>query len=356
MKSLGVTLQGKPFEHLVYHFVLPYSNWETGMICFSECFESLSEGFQNALWELGVVPLAHRTDQLSTAVQKVDHPEEFTQRYQGLMNHYGTEGRKIQVRKPHENGDVEQSHHRFKDSLDQALMLRGSRDFESREAYGKFMLKMFAQLNAGRRDRLREELAQMRSLPARRLEAYKRMELRVSSGSTIRIQHNVYSVHSRLIREKVQVRLYAEYVEVWYAQRCVEKMPRVRGEGKHRVDYRHIIGWLVRKPGAFENYRFRDALFPTTRFRVAYDALKGGPRGTKDYLRILKLAADEGEAKVEGALRTLQDGGEQVTWEALERKVRSGQVPESVTDVSIPAVDLKIYDAVLESKNEKGAA
>ena len=70
MKKLGVTIQQEPFDHLIYHFVLTYSNWEAGSICFSESFESLSEGLQNALWELGGVPKSHRTDCLTTAVQK----------------------------------------------------------------------------------------------------------------------------------------------------------------------------------------------------------------------------------------------------------------------------------------------
>src|ERR1019366_4583407 len=52
MAELGITLAGQTFEHLVYHFVLTYSNWETGTICYSESLESLSEGWQNAVWEL----------------------------------------------------------------------------------------------------------------------------------------------------------------------------------------------------------------------------------------------------------------------------------------------------------------
>jgi len=81
MNSLGVTIQGARFDHLIYHFVLTYSNWEAGTICFSETFESLSEGLQNALWELGGVPGRHRADRLSAAVHKECNPEEFTARY-----------------------------------------------------------------------------------------------------------------------------------------------------------------------------------------------------------------------------------------------------------------------------------
>ena len=158
--DLGVTIDGSPFDHLIYHFVLTYSNWETGTVCFSESFESLSEGLQNALWELGGVPQVHRTDRLTAAVQPgVEGPEAFTQRYQALLGHYGLQGQAIQAGKGNENGDVEQSHHRFKRALDQALMLRGSRDFASRDGYEAFLRQLFAQRNAGRQARLAEEVA-----------------------------------------------------------------------------------------------------------------------------------------------------------------------------------------------------
>ena len=349
MKSVGVTIQGQPFDHLIYHFVLTYSNWETGTICFSESFESLSEGLQKALWELGGVPRVHRTDRLTAAVQKPDRPQEFTRRYAALLKHYGLEGDKTQAASPHEIGDVEQRHYRFKKALDQALMLRGSRDFASRDEYAAFVGKLFAQLNSGRRERLAEELKVLRRLPERRLDSCKRLHLRVGPSSTIRVNHNVYSVDSRLIGELVEVQLYVEHLEVWYGQRRVEIIPRLRGEGKHRIQYRHIIDWLVRKPGAFENYRYRQDLFPTHRFRVAYDYLKQSQpaRAAKEYLKILHLAARQTETAVDDALRTLIDQEEPITLEAVEAMVRSGEQLPPATELTIPKVDLAAYDALL---------
>lgn len=349
MKSVGVTIQRQPFGHLIYHFVLTYSNWETGTICFSESFESLSEGLQNALWKLGGVPRKHRTDRLTAAVQKPDRPEEFTRRYGALLNHYGLEGDKTQAASPNEIGDVEQRHYRFKKALDQALMLRGSRDFTSRDEYAAFMRKLFSQLNSGRTVRLAEELKVLRRLPIQRLESCKRLRLRVGPSSTIRVNHNVYSVHSRLNGEMVEVRLHVEHLEVWYAQRCVEKIPRLRGEGKHRIQYRHIIDWLVRKPGAFENYRYRDELFPTHRFRMAYDYLKQSQpaRASKQYLKILHLAARESEIAVDDALRTLIDQEMPITFELVEAMVHSEELIPPPTELNIPEVDLTAYDALL---------
>jgi hypothetical protein len=258
MNKLGITIGGRPFEHLIYHFVLTYSNWETGSICYSESFESLSAGLQNALWELGGVPQKHRTDCLTTAVQKTSHPDEFTRRYQDLLDHYDLKGCKTNPESPHENGDVEQRHYRFKQAVDQALMLRNSRDFADRSEYEQFLGKLFKQLNAGRRKRFLEEQALLHRLPKHRIEACKKSTTSVGPSSTIRVNHNVYSVDSRLTGERIGVRLFMDHLEIWYGQKKVDTFPRLRGEGKHAINYRHIIDSLIRKPGAFENYRYRD--------------------------------------------------------------------------------------------------
>ena len=350
MEKLGVTIGGVPFDHLIYHFVLTYSNWEVGTICFSESFESLSDGLQQALWKLGGVPKAHQTDRLSTAVNKTENPEEFTQRYQGLLSHYKLTGRKTNPASPNENGDVEQRHHRFKRALDQALMLRGHRDFVTRKEYELFLKGLFAQLNSNRHGRFNEELAVLRPLPVKQLPACTKLMVGVGPSSTIRVKHNVYSVHSRLIREKVTVRLYAEHLEIWHGQSHIENIPRLRGSGNHHIQYRHIIDWLVRKPGAFDNYRYRSDLFPTSRFRMAYDELKqhhAVSKASKEYLLILKLAAKESESAVDDALRFLFDRDRSISAETVKSLLLSGQKPVAVTDVRISAVVLHAYDCLL---------
>jgi hypothetical protein len=352
MGKLGITICGIPFNHLIYHFVLTYSNWEAGTVCFSESFESLSTGLQNALWELGGVPVMHRTDKLSAAVQKLDKPgaDEFTRKYRALLRHYGLKGQKIQTGKANENGDVEQRHHRLKRAVEQALLLRCSRDFATRDAYALFLRKLFNQLNAGRRMRFEDELNEIRWLPAKRLGDYTTFAVSVRSNSTILIKKNVYSVHSRLIGEQVTVRLYADHLEVWYAQKQVEKIPRLRGEGNHHIQYRHIIDWLVRKPGAFENYRYRDDLFPTSRFKMAYDYLKdhNQSRAAKEYLKILYLAAKESETGVDNALRWLMDQNQPISFNAVEVILITNQSIPEVTEVEIDDVDLRLYDNLLE--------
>jgi len=166
----------------------------------------------------------------------------------------------------------------------------------------------------------------------------------------MRVQHNVYSVPSRLIGEWVEVRLGPEDLEVWYGQRLIECLPRLRGEYRHRIAYRHIIDWLVRKPGAFAHYRYRADLFPSSHFRLAYDHLRAHQalRADKEYLAILHLAARESEQRVEDALRLLLAGDEAITSQAVAALVASGQQPAPLTDVAVQAVDLSAYDGLLE--------
>jgi transposase len=349
MNKLNITINCERFEHIFFHFVLTYSNWETGTICFSESYESLAEGIQNALWELGGVPGRHRTDNLSAAIYSDLFKKEFTVRYKSFLNYYGLKGEAINSGKSNENGDAEQSHNRLKKALDQALILRGSRDFINREEYQSFIRNVLDQLNSGRRERFEKEIKELRRLPKIRLNDYKKIGLKVGPSSTLNISHNVYSVHSRLIGERVEIRLYSSYIEIWYAQKRIDQFPRLRGDRGHRINYRHIIDYLVRKPGAFENYRYRDDLFPTTRFRMAYDFFKKYvPRkASSEYTQVLYLAATETEEGVDNALRTLFDKNEIISASAVISILDSRDATIPATDVTIDAVNLSHYDELL---------
>ena len=179
------------------------------------------------------------------------------------------------------------------------------------------------------------------------MESAKREQVKVDSGSLIYADRNVYSVPSRLIGEQAEVRLHMDHVEVWYGQKKVEQMPRLRGRRKHRVDYRHIIDWLVRKPGAFEHYRYRNELFPTSRFRMTFDLLQeqlGRSQGSKEYLKILELAARDSEDRVDAALRAvLEAGGEQINAAGIEAMLGADHCT-TVRDVQVAVVDLRLFD------------
>src|SRR3989449_1961245 len=353
MEDLGVTIAGEPFPHMVYHFVLTYSNAEAASICFSETFEALAEGIEKALWHLGGVPLQHRTDHLSAAVRQLrkEEQEDWTVRYQGLMTHYGMQPTWNNTGVAHENGDVEQSHHRFKQAVDQALRVRGSRDFATRGAYEHFLQDLIHKRNQTRGARFTAEKAALRPLPVTPLAPCKELRVMVSRFSTIAVAGNVYSVPSRLIGTSVLIRVHSEVLEGYVGTTRVFELPRLVGKHHHQIDYHHIIWSLVRKPGAFAAYRYRDELFPTTTFRQAYDRLRtdGAKRADRDYVRILHLAASTSEAEVETALEIVLEAGTCPTFVTVRDLV---QVPtmRQVPAIGVPALDLSAYDQLIPSR------
>jgi len=148
------------------------------------------------------------------------------------------------------------------------------------------------------------------------------------------------------------VRIHAERIEVWYGQRQVHSLPRLSGRGKHRLNYRHIIDSLVRKPGAFESYRYREELFPTSYFRMAYDLLRkqNRRRAHKEYLQILYLAARESESEVNAVLRQLIELEELITAAAVKDRLGAPTAPAPITAVSVAEVNLSMYDVLLRQE------
>jgi hypothetical protein len=350
MDALGVAIAGEAFPHLLYHFVLTYSNWESVSLCYTETFEALSEGLQGALWRLGGVPFEHRTDNLSAATHELKRSRGrgFTERYRELLGHYGLRGSKNTPRRAHENGDVESAHGGLKNAVDQRLRLRGSREFDSIEAYWGFIEALVTERNAGRAVHLGEERVVLRPLPVRALPAYRDEEVRVKRWGIIRVVGKPYSLPSRLIGHRVAVRVHANHLEVRYRGALVARPERVRGEALEGIDYRHLAHSLVRKPGAFRRYVYREALFPTLSFRRAYDVLAERSEKWADleYVRILHLAAMTMECEVEAALSALLEAGEVPEYERVKARVAPSS-PLPVPKVHVDTPDLSAYDALL---------
>ena len=352
MGSLGITIRHIPFKHMLFHFVLTWSNWEAGSICYSETLESLAAGLQDALWKLGGVPRKHQTDRLSAAVNNLSDIRQFTDRYQALMNHYDITGQMTQPASPNENGDVEQSHYRFKKAVDQALMLKGNRDFASLEDYRHFVCHIFEQRNKGRAVRFQEELKRLRPLPSYKIDIVKKLTVKVGPSSTIRVDHNVYSVHSRLIGESVVVFVHQDEITVQYGGRVVHTLPRLVGNKKHKIDYRHIIDSLIRKPGAFKNYRYKPDLFPSMYFRLAYDLLSQEMpnRCDKEYLDILHLAATCGEDRVTKVLNIVIDQNLPLSAKLVRQYFAKTESQYKKEDAAIMPVNIADYDILLQAR------
>jgi hypothetical protein len=350
MDDLGITIAGVPFTHLLYHFVLTYSNIVAVHLCFSESFEALAEGLESCLWQVGGVPEQHRTDNLSAAVVRIERNGErhYTERYQALMEHYHMQPSTNTPGEAHENGDVEQAHFRFKEAVDQALRLRGSRDFASRAAYLRFLSDLVRLRNQTRQQKWAEERERLSPLPTLPLDPAQELRVSVSRFSTIRVLRNTYSVPSRLIGHMRIIRVRAEVLELYLGATRLETLPRLRGQHQQQINYRHVIDSLLRKPGAFAQYRYHDALFPSLLFRQAYDSLcRSHPqRADQHYLRILHLAATGSETEVETALALLLEVGTPPTQEAVRTLVLPCE-PRALPELSSGVVDLSLYDQLL---------
>jgi len=346
--ELGVTIGGELLEHLLFEYVLSYSTWTWVDLAYGETFEALSAGIQGAVWALGAVTSVVRSDNLSAATHELKQTggRTLTVRYKALLDHYGMTSTRIQPGESHENGGVEQRHYRTKSAIAQALVIRGSKDFASTVDYLAFVRATVEPHNRRVEPRFAEDRAALKPLPASAVPTYTRFEARVRRWSTVRVGGRTYSVPSRLIGHEVEVRRHPDTVEVFYGGRLVETMPRLRGEHGARIDYRHVIWSLVRKPGAFARYKYREELFPTLVFRRAYDALRAATeRADVEYLRLLHLAASTMEGPVELAIAAVLDDGATPTFDIVRDAVCPAR--PHVPHVAIPPPDLAAYDRLL---------
>jgi len=351
--ELEMTMGGADYAPLLCHPVLPYSGWEWATVCQSESILALRLGIQEAAFRLGRVPEWCQTDNSTGATHRIGREgggkRPFNQDYVDLMTHLGMKPRTIEVGKKEQNGSVEARNGAFKRMLDQQLRLRGSRDFADESEFLTWLKTQLDRANARRSTRLREELQAMQPLAASRLPEFVVLRnLPVSSHATISVKENIYSVPPSLKDHRVDVRVYEKRIEVWYAGAIMWSTPRLVGRSRHAINYRHVIWSLVRKPGAFARYRFREDLFPTLTFRRAYEVLARHHAGIKAdaaYLRILHLAASTFESEVEAAVTLLLEQGVVPLPDAVKELV-SPEKP-SVPSLEEPRVDLTDFDALL---------
>jgi hypothetical protein len=356
LSGLAVTIRGQPFQHLLIHSVLPYSNWEWGRIAQSESLAALRLGLQSTLIKLGHVPRYHQTDNSSAATYwpgakaDPDHKRAYTDGYLQLLAHYGLKPRTTNLSSPHESGDVESAHGGFKRALEQYLLLRSSRDFDSLEAYESFLFDAMTRRNRGRQERLAEELAAMKPLTATPLGTSSQMRVKVTRGSLIRVQTNVYSVPTSLIGHRVTVQIHEWHLDVYYQSHLVETLPRLVGKHRHHINYRHLIDSLLRKPGGFRDYRYRDDLFPSLVFRRSWEQLNRWQSPRKAdlaYLRILQLAARTMESEVAAALELLLAYGSR--WDETDVERLLEPEPIFVPQLACGEVHLQQYDQLLSA-------
>jgi hypothetical protein len=350
--TLEVTIAGKPFSHLLYHFWLAFSGWQyVKVIQGGESFTALTEGLQEALWQLGAVPQTHRTDRLSAAYRNLAEDDDAAAGYRSFCTHYGLDPTRNNLGVSHENGSVESSHGHLKTGLREALDLRGSREFADVAAYQDFLNEFVARRNARRRAEVVLELKAMRPLPSFKTTDFSLASVTVTRSGTISVRDVLYTVPSRLVGSRLKVHIYDDRLICWLGVTQVLELPRQhrarRGGKRNRVvDYRHLIGALVKKPQAFRRSVFRDELFPRQVFRRAWEVLDArleARQACRVYVGLLHLAAAHAcEVTLAAHLEDILSRGEVPNLEVARAAV--APPPANMPSLSIPIPDLATYD------------
>jgi plasmid stability protein len=320
MGEAGVCVAGVGLDHRLYHFRLAFSGWEHAHVVLGgESYVALAEGLQNALWALGGAPAEHRSDSLSAAFRNLEHDStaDATRRYEDLCAHYAMRPTRNNAGIAHENGVIESAHGHLKAGLEDALLLRGARDFDDLDAYRGFVDEVVGRRNARRRKRLDLERGALRGLPIRRTGDWEETLVTVTSSSGFILRKVFYSVPSRLIGHRLRVRLWDDRLQCFLGASLLMTLARGRAQtsGKHGhvVDYRHVIHALKRKPAALLNLVYRDQLFPRRAYARAFEALlerEGEKKACRVMVEILALAHERAcEAELADLLTAQLDAG-----------------------------------------------
>ncbi len=356
--QLGVTIAGEPLPHLLYHFVLPCSGWQFARVVLGgESFTALAENLQDALWTLGKAPAEHRTDSLSAAFKNLDRDQQadLTERYRALCRHYGLQASRNNPGEAHENGAVEAHHGHLKDALEQALILRGNRDFPDLASYQRFLDEVVGRRNAARRDDLEVELRHMRALPRQRTADFTEAVVTVVRTGGFWLRNVFYSVPSQLIGHRLRVHIHDARIEAYLASTHVVTHPRRsigHGARKHVVDYRHVIHALKRKPQALAGSMYRDGLFPRSEYRRAWDALTAAlPQkdACKRMVALLAMAHEEAcEAELAGLVAADLAAGRLPDPMDLRRRLRPATTLPA--DIPVALTAPAQFDALLRQQ------
>jgi transposase InsO family protein len=361
MASFGVTIAGQPLDHRLYHFRLAYSGFEHAHVVLGgESFVALAEGLQNALWSLGGVPREHRSDSLSAAFRNLDRDarEDLTRRYEELIAHYGMTASRNNAGVAHENGAIEGPHGHLKRAIEDALLLRGSRDFDDMAAYRRFVDEIVGRRNARNAKRIDAERAQLRELPERRTTDYEELSVRVTSSGGFTLRKVFYTVPSRLIGHRLRVRLYDDRLDVFIGGTHLMTLPRGRASpsGKHDqvVNYRHVIHSLRRKPMALMGLVYRDQLFPREAYRRAFDLLVErlpGRQACRIMVELLAMAHERGcESELADELSVCLDDRRLPDMAAL--RARFAPDPARLPNVVVRLAPLQAYEALIGANHE----
>jgi hypothetical protein len=246
-----------------------------------ESFVALSEALQNALAACGGVPAEHRTDSLSACFRNRDgsYAGDYTSRYRELCAHLGVIATRNNRGVAHENGTIEGPHRHWKHRLEQQLIQRGSRDFATEAEYRQLVSQVNDTFNSRYEvvGRLEIERLHLQPLPVERFADYEPVVARVRSTSTIEVRSVTYSVPSRLIGQQLTVHLRHDRLDLFLRSQFVETLPRLHAKkgqkALRRIDFRHVIESLRRKPRALLRAQLQNELLPGEPWRQLWRQL-----------------------------------------------------------------------------------
>lgn len=361
LKGITVTIDGKPFEHLLYHYRLTYSGWQYAQIIQGgESFIALSEGLQNALHLCGGVPKQHRTDSLSAAYRNMGghRDKALTRLYDELCDRYRMQPTRNNKGVAHENGAIESPHGHLKNRIEQAIYLRGSVDFESIDEYRALIESAIAGLNRQCQQKFEQEKQHLQPLPKYRVADYELLTARVSSRSTIEVRCVLYTVPSRLIGRQLELRLYHDRIVGYLGNQQVLELPRIRvidtdKRRGHCINYRHIIEGLRRKPRAFIYCTWQEELLPTAEFRERWEDLKAQfELDTAAVLMVeaLYIAATQDKETAVADYLEHELKAQTLRLNRLQQQFKR-ECSEGLPQLSIEQHDLASYDKLLDSKS-----
>ncbi len=356
MGGAAISIADTPLEHRLYHFRLAYSGFEHAHVVLGgESFVALAEGLQNALWSLGGAPREHRTDSLSAAFRNLDREarDDLTRRYEELCRHYGMTPSRNNTGIAHENGAIEGPHGHLKRALEDALLMRGSRDFDDLPAYRRFVDEIVSRRNARNAKRIDSERAALQDLPGRRTADYEEVTVRVTSAGGFTLRKVFYSVPSRLIGHRLRVRVFDDRLAVFVGGTPLMTVPRGRPlpSGKHDqvVDYRHVIHSLRRKPMALLRLVYRDQLFPREAYRRTFDVLierLPAQQACRIMVDLLALAHERNcESELAERLADTLEAGQLPDITAL--RARFAPDPARLPQIIVTLAPLDAYEALL---------
>jgi transposase InsO family protein/DNA-binding XRE family transcriptional regulator len=363
LKNIDISINGVPFKHLLYHFRLAYSGWSyMKVIQGGESFSALSEGLQEALWRLGGSPKEHRTDSLSAAFKNLSKSdqEDLTKRYKEFCKHYNMIPTRNNKGVSHENGSVESPHGHVKHRIKQSLDLRGSSDFTSIDDFEKWLGEAVRAHNRRNAKEVDFEREHLQNLPPYKTTDFEELVVGVTSSCTVEIRRVTYSVPARLIGQKLRALIYQRRIECYLGSTKVFESARGQPKSSCRsriIDYKHLIGGLVKKPQAFRYSQIREDILPTDIYKRIWnhvDEIMDARTACKFIVGILYLASKHDcERAIGDHVIHLIETSKTITLAKIEEIYRPLE-NEKVPDIEVKQHSLSSYDSLIDGGSNNG--